>query len=147
MQKEFVALLTWHVFKCLRELDESCATGPDQLAARILKELAAVIALPLSILCRRILYEACWPTRWKLHHVIPIFRNASVYNPNNYRGVHLTSIVSEVVERVVGQPLLHFLEEHAFGRNQWAFRKRCSARALKFTCILIGFSLYAWARN
>ena len=91
------------------------------MAAAILKELAVVIALPLTILCRRILYEACWPSCWRMHHIIPVFKRDSVYNPDNYKGVRLTSIVAKTVERVIGQPWLTFLEPHGFGSNPWAF--------------------------
>ena len=48
--------------------------------------------------------------------------------PGQYRGVHLTSILSKVVERVIGEPLIAFLELQGFGNSQWAFRKRSSAR-------------------
>ena len=135
VQKEFIATRARSTYKCLSILDVSCATGPDRISARILRELARVLALPLTILCRRILYEACWPSRWEVHNVVPIFKKASVYDHANYRRVHLTSIVSKVFERVVGQPLLHFLEQHGFGTNQWAFRKKCSARDLSVTCM------------
>ena len=48
--------------------------------------------------------------------------------PGQYRGVHLTSILSKTVERVIGQPLTAFLESRGFGDAQWAFRKKFSAR-------------------
>ena len=44
--------------------------------------------------------------------------------------VHLTSILSKTVERVIGQPLVAFLEARGFGDAQWAFRKKSSARDL-----------------
>ena len=110
-------------------------SGSDRLAARILRELAGVLALPLTILCRRILYEAFWPTRWRVHLVIPIYKKAAVSDAGNYRGIHLTSIVSKCVERVIGQPLIAFLEAHGFGSAQWAFRKKSSARDLSLVCV------------
>ena len=45
-----------------------------------------------------------------------------------YRGIHLTSIMSKTVERVIGSPLIDFLQKHAYGQEQWAFRKKCGAR-------------------
>ena len=134
-QNAFFAIRTRSMLRCLQKLDVSCATGPDRLAARILRELAVVLALPLTILCRRILYEANWPTRWRVHLVIPIYKKAAVSDPGNYRGIHLTSIVSKCVERVIGQPLIAFLEAHGFGSAQWAFRKKCSARDLSLVCV------------
>lgn len=58
-----------------------------------------------------------------------------MYDAGNYRGVRLTPIISKVVERVIGQPLISYLETHAFGNAQWAFRKKNSARDLCFVCV------------
>ena len=121
---------TREVKKVLGKLREDQATGPDGLSAKFLKRLAAVISLPLAILTRRIFSEGQWPNRWRLHHIVPLFKKGSVYQPGQYRGVHLTSIMSKTVERVIGLPLTRFLEQHGYGDAQWAFRKMSSARDL-----------------
>ena len=53
----------------------------------------------------------------------------------NYRGVHLTPCISKVVEHVIGNPLIAFLQRHGFGDKQWAFRKQCSSRDLALICM------------
>jgi hypothetical protein len=57
-------------------------------------------------------------------------RPESVYKPGQYRGVHLTSIMSKAVERVSSQPLTRFLQQQGYGNAQWAFRRMSSARDL-----------------
>ena len=106
------------------------ATGPDGFSAVFLKTMAQAISVPLSMLIRRIFNEATWPSKWKVHHIIPIYKESNVYLPGQYRGVHPTSILSKTVERVIGQPLVAFLEARGFGDAQWAFRKKSSARDL-----------------
>ena len=59
-----------------------------------------------------------------------IFKRNSVYDPRNYRGVHLTCTMSKVAERVIGSPLVAYLEQHGFAKNQWAYRKQCNSRDL-----------------
>ena len=59
---------------------------------------------------------------------MPLFKRGSAFLPGQNRGVHLTSILSKIVERVIGQPLITFLEQKGLGDAQWAFRKRSSAR-------------------
>ena len=44
-------------------------------------------------------------------------------------------MISKVVERVVGKPLIHHLQLHAFGSSQWAFTKGRSARDLSTLCV------------
>ena len=118
------------VKKMLLKLRIDQATGPDGLSAKFLKQLAEVIALPLAIITRRIFAEGQWPERWRLHHIIPLFKKGSVYLPGQYRGVHLTCILSKTVERIIGHPLVKFLESKKYGDAQWTLRKMSSARDL-----------------
>ena len=93
-----------------------------------------MLSLPLAILIRRIFNESKWPSQWRLHHIIPLFKRGSAFLPGQYRGIHLTSVLSKVVERVIGNPLTAFLEARGYGEAQWAFRKKSSARDLITIC-------------
>ena len=129
-QFSFTAIRSRTVLSLLSHIDVNKATGPDGLPARILKELANELAIPITILCRRMLKEACWPERWREHIIAPLYKKGSVYNRAHYRGVHLTSNISKVCERAIGNPLMMFLQDHGFGDSQWAFRKQASSRDL-----------------
>ena len=135
VQKDFVAIRSRSVLKILQGLDIKIATGQDGIGARILKELADVLAYPIAVLSRRILYEGCWPDRWRSHLLISIYKKRSVYAAINYRGIHLTTIMSKVVERTIGNPLIAHLQSYGFGDHQWAFRKMSSARDLLTVCV------------
>ena len=67
---------------------------------------------------------------WKLHLIAPIFKKGSAYNAGNYRGVHLTSILSKIAEKLIGGRLVPFLQANAFGDNQWAFSRGLGAKDL-----------------
>ena len=56
---EVVVLRSRRALKLLASLDESKATGPDHIPASILKRIAKEICVPFTILCRRLLQEAC----------------------------------------------------------------------------------------
>ena len=60
-----------------------------------------------------------------------------MFQPGQYRGIHLTCILSKVTERVIGNPLVAFLEKHGYGDSQWAFRKKSSSRDLVTLSIAI----------
>ena len=53
--------------------------------------------------------------------IVPIYKKGSAFVAGNYRGVHLTSVLSKVAEKVIGQRLVPFLQRNAFGDNQWGF--------------------------
>ena len=135
VMQQFIAIRARDVAKLLKSVDPNKATGQDRIGNRILKELASVLAIPLAVLCRRILHEGVWPSAWQLHLLVPIFKKSSVYMAKNYRGVHLTSCMSKVVEHAIGNPLITFLQQHGFGDSQWAFRKQCSSRDLALICV------------
>ena len=117
--------------KFLRSVDVSKATGPDGLPARILREIAFVIFMQLTVLCRRILKEGHWPKIWRMHNICPLYKRKNKFDALNYRGIHITSILSKIAERVIGVPLLQSFEHlNSFGDHQWAYRKKRSSKDL-----------------
>ena len=91
---EFIPLRARFTKKLFGKLKDSTATGNDKISATILKKLCEELAVPFTIVCRRLLQEGCWPSVWKLHLVIPIYKKGSSFQATSYRGVHLTTILS-----------------------------------------------------
>ena len=108
----------------LRKLDETSGTGPDLLPARILKHCASELAIPVTLLARKLLREHCWPQCWRTHWIHGIHKRGPKALGKNYRGVHLTPQLSKVVERAVGSLVLPWLEgTEAYGDHQFAYTK------------------------
>ena len=115
--KGFVAFRSRHTKRLFKKLDESKATGHDQISAVILRRLADCLAMPFTKVCGRLFFGACWPTIWKYHLIVPIFKKGSAFQPGNYRGVHLTTILSKVAEKMIAHHLVPFLHETSFGKK------------------------------
>ena len=128
--EDFVAFRTRYTKRLFRKLDEDKATGSDRISAAILKRLCDQLAMPFTRVCRRMYYEGCWPQVWKMHLIVPIYKRGSAFKAGNYRGVHLTSILSKVAEKVIGIRLVPFLQRNAFGENQWGFSTGLGAKDL-----------------
>jgi hypothetical protein len=116
--------------KLFRKLDEKKATGGDMISAAILKRLCECLTIPFTIVVRRLFFAGCWPKVWKRHLICPIFKRGAAFKPDDYRGIHLTTILSKVAERFVGIHLVPVLQRTAFGDSQWAFSKGLSSRDL-----------------
>ena len=114
----------------LEQLDPSSATGPDELPTRILRECATSLALPLLLLGCQILRTGCWPALWLMHWIVPLYKKNAVFKPGNYRGIHLTTVLSKLAAKVIGGQLVPFLRATAFGENQWGFSTGLSAKDL-----------------
>ena len=75
--------------------------GPDGLHPWVLRELAGVIAEPLSAI-----YQCSWlsgevPEDWKLADVTHVYKKGRKDDPGNYRPVSLTSVPGKVMEQII----------------------------------------------
>ena len=105
----FVAFRSRKCRRLFKALDASKATGHDKISAAILKRLHKVLAVPFTKVCRRLFFEGCWPSVWKYHLVVPIFKRGAAFKPGNYLGVHLTTSLSKIAEKMVALQLTPFL--------------------------------------
>ena len=136
-------LTTHDAMQVLKDLDASSATGPDLLPSRILRECADVLALPVLLLANQILRTGRWPVVWLMHWIVPLYKKKTVFNPANYRGVHLTAQLSKVVERLLGMLWLPDIAKQPefCGPNQFAYLPEKGARdalAVMVTTWLLG---------
>ncbi len=118
----FLPVRTKAVRKQLRRLNVDKATGPDSVSCQVLKKCADTLARPLTMVLRTMLRTGRWPSCWRYHNVVPLHKKKSRSDPDNYRGVHLTSQISKAVERVVGRLFLPGLERRGvYGDRQFAY--------------------------
>ena len=115
--------------KILRGMKEDSATGPDMLPTKILRECADVLAKPFRMMALLILHQGVWPQAWMIHWIVPLFKKGAVYQPGNYRGIHLTAQVSKAMERFLGSLVVTFMSLPAnAGPNQFAYQRARGAR-------------------
>lgn len=88
------SILPRFVKRLLCKLRVDQATGPDGFSALFLKRLAPALSLPIAIIARRIFNEGCWPSKWRLDHIVPLFKRGSVYAPGQYTGIHIFGTAS-----------------------------------------------------
>ena len=106
----------------LRKLKRNSAAGPDGLPPILFKETATNIAYPLAIMFRSFIDLHALPSEWKLSHITPVFKKGSPVDPSNYRPISLTSCCCKVMESIIAQDLLKFLDVHKLiSRNQHGF--------------------------
>ena len=113
----------------MEKLRVDSGTGPDLLPARILRHCADVLAKPVLLLATSIVSTGIWPQLWRQHWITPLFKKKSIYNPGNYRGIHLTPQLSKVMERLLKLLYDPYLSTTcAFGQNQFAYSVGRGAR-------------------
>ena len=123
------------VLKQLKGLKTNKACGPDDLHPRVLKELADVLAGPLTVLFQTSLEKGVVPMEWRTALVTPIFKKGEKYIPANYRPVSLTCILSKVMEHIITSHLMSFAENNKIlFKHQHGFRRNrsCEKQLLEF---------------
>ena len=108
----------------LLQLDCHKSMGPDEIHPRVLRELAEVIAEPLSIIYQRSLLAGEVPEDWRLANVTPIYKKGCREDPGNYRPVSLTSVPGKIMEQIVLREITrHVRDNRGIRPSQHGFTK------------------------
>ena len=69
---------------------------------------------------------------------MPLFKKHAVFNPGNYRGIHLTTQLSKVVERLVKALYVPYIYQiEGYGPNQYAYTHGRGARDVLAKLVLV----------
>ena len=90
----------------LLSIEQHKACGSDGLSARILKECAHELAIPINIICKLSLSQGVFPSAWKEAHIIPIHKKGDKKCAHNYRGISLLPLCYKILEKIVFDTLL-----------------------------------------
>nr|VZH99095.1 unnamed protein product [Spirometra erinaceieuropaei] len=110
--------------------------GPDEIPAKILKELAGELSKPLSMLFHTPFETGYLPPDWKSAWITPLYKGGSRVSANNCRPVCLTSICCKITEKIIKQQLRQFLQQnHLLSDSQHGFRKSRSCVTNLLYCL------------
>ncbi|KAK4816396.1 hypothetical protein QYF61_016713 [Mycteria americana] len=124
------------------EMAHTSLWGQNGIHPRVLRELAEVLTKPLSIL-----YEQSWltsevPVDWRLANMTPIYKKGQKEDPGNYRPVSLTSVLRNIMERVMLSAITwHVQDNQVIRPSQHGFMKgrSCLTNLISFydkmTCL------------
>ncbi|PKU29605.1 rna-directed dna polymerase from mobile element jockey- hypothetical protein [Limosa lapponica baueri] len=126
----------------LAKLDIHKSMGPDGMHPQVLRELADVVAEPLSII-----YERSWrtgevPEDWRKANITPVYKKGKKEDPGNYRPISLTSVPWKIMERLVLEVISkHIEDKEVIGSGQHGFTKgkSCSTNPVAFYDVITGW--------
>ena len=121
--------------------------GPDKIHGHVLKNCASTLSVPLCIMFKASYSTSRIPAEWKLAVVVPVHKNGSKSDVENYRPISLTCLVMKVFERIVCDDLMvrcsHLIDprQHGFLKD-----KSCSTQLMNF-CDSLQLSLNSNIRS
>ena len=110
------------LFKLLKAIDPSKASGADELPRRLLMACAHEIT-PFTGLINMFLCIGQFHNGWKCASIVPIFKKGNCENASNYRPISLLSLVSKIAERCVYDKLLLFVKKYNLHPSTWFFKR------------------------
>ncbi len=97
------------------------------LSMFFIKKFIHVLSVPLLHLISKSLETGIIPTQLKIAKVVPIYKAGDRLSPDNYRPISLLPNFSKILEKVVSNRLIGFLDDHnILSNNQFGFRKNHS---------------------
>ena len=100
------------VKKVIMNLDSSKASGPDCIPVVVVKSCEPELSYILAKLFNMCLKQSCFPDCWKDSLVVSLFKNVGERSTaKNYCPVGLLFVVSKVLEKLVNNPIVDYLEK------------------------------------
>ena len=115
------------VIASIKRLKNGKSAGPDKIISEMLKDANRRVIDYLVTLFNTLFESGTFPIQWSKSIIVPIFKKGDTNNPDNYRGVALTSIVSKVYTGILNRRLVQWAElEKKIVEEQAGFRANYS---------------------
>ena len=103
------------------------STGPFSIPTNLLKILKTILSVPLAYLCNCSFSTGVVPDKLKIARIIPVFKKGSKIEVSNYRPISLLSIFNKILEKLMYNRLVIFLEKNQLiYHGQYGFRSNHS---------------------
>ena len=108
--------------------------GSDNAHPLVIQKCAQTLAKPIALLFRQSLDQGELPKAWLEANVTPIFKKGSRASPANYRPISLTSIICKLMEKIIKDDLMNYLNKNKLINKQqhgFVHNKACNTNLLE----------------
>lgn len=103
--------------KALSKLKNGKSPGLDSICPEMLKYNQEELIKPLTKLYNIIFSNSLYPIKWSEGFITPLFKKDNPNQPDNYRGITITSSIAKVFNYVLNNRLISFLTKHGIIKN------------------------------
>jgi hypothetical protein len=106
----------------LGKIKPSHAAGPDGFSAFFYKQICHEISIPLARIFELSMQSGKLPSIWTTAKVVPILKKGDSANPHNYRPISLTAVPCKIMETIIRDRMLLYLNEfNLINSDQFGF--------------------------
>ncbi|RUM93601.1 MAG: hypothetical protein DSZ28_07615 [Thiothrix sp.] len=114
----------YEIISAIKKLKNNKATGPDLVMSEMLKSSVRVLIPYLVHLFNIIFSTGKFPVSWSKSIIVPIHKHGCLTNPDNFRGISLTSIFSKVFTHILNSRLQSWADDYdLIAEEQGGFRR------------------------
>ena len=104
-------------------MNNTNASGLDQIDTSVIKLIKAEILPAVTHIVNFSITTGKFPSVWKRTKIVPLHKKDDRLDPKNYRPVAIVPILSKILERVVFNQMIEYLNEnHLLHPNHHAYR-------------------------
>ena len=118
----------------IKQLKPTNSCGSDGISFRFFIDSLPVTSFYILVIVNTSIVTGIYPDPWKHPYVVPVFKSGDPENVNNYRPISLLPIISKILEKIVANQLMDFLESnHLLADEQHGFRANLSTETALLT--------------
>jgi hypothetical protein len=103
---------------------KNCAAGIDLISTKILKRYAPILIPAITHICNLAIDTGVFPSTFKAAVIKPIFKTGESNVVSNFRPIAILPTLSKILERLLNQQLIKFLEtKKLLSPSQYGFRR------------------------
>ena len=89
------------IINIINNMNNNKTCGPSSIPIKLLKLIGGIVSDQLTLIIKSSFFNGIVPNDMKIAKVIPIHKNGSPQDVNNYRPISLLSIFSKILERTM----------------------------------------------
>jgi hypothetical protein len=99
------------ISQAIRTLKNGKASGLDSISNEMLKAGQSALLPCLSIFFNNILNSGSYPLEWTMAKIIPLHKKGDFEDPENFRGIAISSCLGKLFNSIMNTRLCQFLKE------------------------------------
>lgn len=117
----------FEVTQIISSLRERCAVGIDLISSKVVKRYATFLVVPITHICNLAISNGVFPSAFKVGLIKPVHKGGDRDCVDNYRPISVLPTLSKILERLINNRLVKFLEENSLlSPSQYGFRRGMS---------------------